>query len=78
MPRAMQIFHSEKWNVVAHPADYHTIGHAFDKKPISFLNRLMASYMDRLGLVAWNIAWREIAGLVNLRLSGKTESILPQ
>lgn len=78
MPRAMQVFHSEQWNVVAHPVDYHTMGHEFDKKPISFFKRLVASFMDRLGLLSWNIAWREIAGLVNLRLSGKTESIFPK
>jgi hypothetical protein len=74
----VQLFSSEKWNVVAHPVDYHTIGHDFDKKKISFFKRLTSSYMDRLGLLSWNIAWREIAGLVNLRLSGKTESILPK
>jgi uncharacterized SAM-binding protein YcdF (DUF218 family) len=78
MPRAMQIFHSEKWNVIAHPIDYHTIGHAFDKKPTSFFKRITTSYMDRLGFLSWNIAWREIAGLVNLRLSRKTESIFPK
>lgn len=78
MPRTVQIFNYEKWNVVAHPVDYHTVGHAFDKQPIPFLKRIFASYMDRLGLLSWNIAWREIAGLVNLRLSGKTESILPK
>ena len=53
------------------------LGHSFDKKHPGFSTRLAASFQDRLGLVAWNIAWREIAGLSNLYLSGKTKTFLP-
>ncbi len=77
MPRTMNIFKTNGWDLTAFPVDFHTIGHSFDKKHPNFSTRLAASFQDRLGLVAWNIAWREIAGLSNLYLSGKTKTFLP-
>jgi uncharacterized SAM-binding protein YcdF (DUF218 family) len=77
MPRTMSIFKANDWDIRAFPVDFHTIGHNFDKKHPSLSTRLAASFQDRLGLVAWNIAWREIAGLSNLYLSGKTKTLLP-
>ena len=77
MPRTLSVFQSNNWNLIPYPVDYHTIGHKADKKNSSFLERLLMSFQDRLGLVAWNIAWREIAGLCNLKLSGKTKTLLP-
>ncbi len=77
MPRTMTVFKANGWELTAFPVDFHTIGHSFDKKHPGFLTRLAASFQDRLGLVAWNIAWREIAGLSNLYLSGKTKTFLP-
>lgn len=77
MPRTLSIFQADSCNLIPYPVDFHTIGHTQDKKPTTFLKRLFMSFHDRLGLVAWNIAWREIAGLCNLRLSGKTKTFLP-
>jgi uncharacterized SAM-binding protein YcdF (DUF218 family) len=77
MPRTLNIFQSNRCNLTPFPVDYHTIGHPHDKKSASFLTRLAMSFQDRLGLIAWNIAWREIAGLCNLRLSGKTKTLFP-
>ena len=78
MPRTMNIFKANNWNLNAFPVDFHTIGHNFDKMQPGFFTRLGASFQDRLGLVAWNIAWREIAGLSNLYFSGKTQTFLPK
>lgn len=77
MPRTLNIFQSHGWHLTPFPVDFHTIGHPHDKHPTGFLKRLILSFQDRLGLVAWNIAWREIAGLTNLRLSGKTKTFFP-
>lgn len=78
MPRTLNIFQSNNCDLIPFPVDYHTIGHIHDKKSTSFLTRLTMSFQDRLGLIAWNIAWREIAGLCNLRLSGKTKTLFPK
>ncbi len=78
MPRTLNIFQSNNCKLIPFPVDYHTVGHTHDKKPASFLTRLTMSFQDRLGLIAWNIAWREIAGLCNLRLSGKTKTLFPK
>ena len=78
MPRTLNIFHSNNCELIPFPVDYHTIGHAHDKRSASFLTRLSMSFQDRLGLIAWNIAWREIAGLCNLYLSGKTKTLFPK
>ncbi len=78
MPRTLNIFQSNNCELIPFPVDYHTVGHTDDKKPASFLTRLTMSFQDRLSLIAWNIAWREIAGLCNLRLSGKTKTLFPK
>ena len=78
MPRTLNIFQSHNCELTPFPVDFHTIGHASDKKPASYLTRLAMSFQDRLGFIAWNIAWREIAGLCNLRLSGKTKTLFPK
>ncbi len=78
MPRTLNIFQSNNCELIPFPVDYHTVGHTDDKKQASFLTRLAMSFQDRLGLIAWNIAWREIAGLCNLRLSGKTKTLFPK
>lgn len=78
MPRTLNIFKSNNWDLIPFPVDYHTIGHTHDQKQAGFLTRLVMSFQDRLGLIAWNIAWREIAGLCNLRLNGKTKTLFPE
>jgi len=77
MPRTLSIFQSNNCNLIPYPVDFHTIGHTHDKKATTFFKRLIVSFQDRLGLIAWNIAWREIVGLCNLRLSGKTTTFFP-
>jgi uncharacterized SAM-binding protein YcdF (DUF218 family) len=78
MPRTLNIFQSNNCELIPFPVDFHTVGHADDKKTASLLTRLTMSFQDRLGLIAWNIAWREIAGLCNLHLSGKTKTLFPK
>ena len=78
MPRTISIFKASGWELTAFPVDFHTIGHSFDKEHPGFSTRLAVSFQDRLGLVAWNIAWREIAGLSNLYISGQTKTFLPK
>lgn len=77
MPRTMNVFRANSWELTPFPVDFHTIGHSFDKEQPGFFTRFITSLQDRLGLLAWNIAWREIAGLSNLYLSGKTKTFLP-
>ena len=74
MPRTMNVFKASGWDLTPFPVDFHTIG--IDKT--DFITRLSASFVDRLGLLSWNIAWREIAGLSNLYISGKTNSFFPK
>lgn len=78
MPRTLSIFQSNNCELIPFPVDFHTIGHIHDKKSTNFFKKLIMSFQDRLGLIAWNIAWREIAGLCNLRMSGKTKTLLPK
>lgn len=78
MPRTLSIFQSNHCKLIPFPVDFHTIGHVHDKHSANFFKRLLMSFQDRLGLVAWNIAWREIAGLCNLYFSKKTQTLFPK
>lgn len=78
IPRTLSIFQSNNCELIPFPVDFHTIGHFHDKSSTSFFKRLIMSFQDRLGLIAWNIAWREIAGLCNLRVNGKTKTLFPK
>lgn len=78
MPRTISIFKANGWELTPFPVDFHTTGHSSDKKQLPFLVRITASFQDRLGLLAWNCAWREIAGLSNLYISGKTNTFIPK
>ncbi len=78
LPRTMSIFKANGWELTPFPVDFHTIGHIHDQKSVGFFPRISTSFQDRLGLVAWNSAWREIAGLSNLYISCKTKTFFPQ
>jgi len=78
MPRTVSIFRANGWELIPFPVDFHTVGHSSDKKSLPFLVRLTAGFQDRLGLLSWNCAWREIAGLSNLYISGKTTTFMPK
>lgn len=78
MPRTLSIFQTNNCELIPYPVDFHTIGHTDDKKSARFFKKLFMSFQDRLGLIAWNSAWKEIAGLCNLRLSKKTKTFFPK
>lgn len=77
MPRTVHVFKANSWDLMPFPVDFHTIGHSSDKEHPGFFTKLSVSFQDRLGLLSWNIAWREVAGLSNMYLSGVTKTFLP-
>ena len=68
MPRAVALFRKAGWNIVPYPVDYHTSG-KYNWRP---------NFSLQGGFMAWQISFREFAGLCLNYWTGKSDAWIPE